>query len=140
MSETLSNQTETSEIQEIARATFAEWNKALQTKDPAAVAALYTPDNDFLPTLSPEFKRGQDGAEAYFKHFLEKNPSGEIVEDNVQQLGSDALLHSGMYNFTVGPAGSRQVVEARFTFVYKKNENGEWKIAHHHSSLKPQGN
>jgi hypothetical protein len=57
----------------------------------------------------------------------------------VQQLAPDALLHSGMYNFTVGPADARQVVEARFTFVYVKNENGEWKIAHHHSSLKPQG-
>jgi hypothetical protein len=28
-------------------------------------------------------------------------------------------------------------VEARFTFVYSRDEEGEWKIVHHHSSLKP---
>ena len=136
MNETPSNDLESAEASEVARAMFEKWNQTLATKDPAAVAALYTADNDFLPTLSPDFKKGTAGAEDYFKHFLEKNPTGEIVADAVQQLGPDAILHSGMYNFTVGPAENRQVVAARFTFVYKKVD-GEWKIAHHHSSLKP---
>lgn len=136
--ETLSDDLDTLDIKEIAHANFDKWNQTLLTKDPAAVAALYTSDNDFLPTLSPDFKRGIAGAADYFTHFLEKNPTGEIVEDNVQELSPDAILHSGMYNFTVGQEDNRQVVEARFTFVYKKDGDGEWKIAHHHSSLKPQ--
>jgi len=42
-----------------------------------------------------------------------------------------------MYNFEVDSADGRQIVEARFTFIWKKNEPGEWKIIHHHSSVKP---
>jgi len=123
---------------ELARTNFEIWNKALQTKDPKAVAALYDEANTFLPTLNGEFKQGQEQAEGYFEHFLQKDPSGEIVQDACQPLGPDTYLHSGMYNFTVGPEGDRKVVEARFTYVWKKDAAGNWKILHHHSSVKPQ--
>jgi len=44
-----------------------------------------------------------------------------------------------MYNFEVGPVDDRKVVEARFSFVWKKDDQGEWKIVHHHSSARPKG-
>jgi len=44
-----------------------------------------------------------------------------------------------MYDFKVGSGSDRQVVEARFSFVWKKDDNGVWKIVHHHSSAKPKG-
>lgn len=109
-------------MQEIARENFSLWNDALQTKDPKEVAKLYSKDNTLLPTVSGEFKKGQAGAEEYFKHFLEKNPTGEVVEDEVQALGTGCYLHSGMYNFEVGPDDNRQVVEARFTFAWEQND------------------
>jgi hypothetical protein len=31
------------------------------------------------------------------------------------------------------------VVRARYSFLYLRDERGEWKIAHHHSSLMPEG-
>ncbi|MFZ2975571.1 MAG: SgcJ/EcaC family oxidoreductase [Candidatus Moraniibacteriota bacterium] len=120
-------------IIEKAHEIFANWNESLQTKDPQKVAALYSKDCTFLPTVSPEFKRGQDGAEEYFHHFLEKDPNGTIVEDAVQVIPAGSILHSGRYDFEVGPENERQIVEARFSFVYKPD--GE--IMHHHSSKKP---
>ncbi len=60
--------------------------------------------------------------------------STEIIQEEVQTLGTDCYLHSEMYNFEVSPDDDRQVVEARFSFVWKKNDQGEWKIVHHHSS------
>ena len=63
--------------------------------------------------------------------------STEIIQEEVQTLGTDCYLHSGMYNFEVGLGDDRQVVEARFSFVWKKDDQGEWKIVHHHSSAKP---
>jgi uncharacterized protein (TIGR02246 family) len=126
----------TETMQEIASRNFGIWNRALQTGNPKEVAALYITDATFLPTVSGEFKKGQYGAEEYFKHFLEKNPRGEIIQEEVQTLGTDCYLHSGMYNFEVGPGDDRQVVEARFSFVWKKDDQGEWKIVHHHSSAK----
>ena len=125
--------------QELAQANFGRWNEALKSRKAEEVAALYDNAATFLPTMSKEFKKGQGGAEEYFKHFLEKNPEGEIVEDEYQPLGYDSYLRSGLYNFSVGPDDARQTVEARFSFVWKKDETGDWKIAHHHSSPLPEG-
>ena len=130
-------------LKELADQTFASWNEALLSRDAKNVAALYAEDASFLPTLNPEFKKSREGAEEYFKHFLEKNPEGEVVEEMVQETAVDGegnptgFLHSGLYNFEVGEPDNRQIVEARFTFLWSKDETGAWKIAHHHSSVKP---
>lgn len=123
---------------EIARKNFQMWNEALQTKEAQKVAELYSEDNTFLPTMSGDFKSGQKGAEDYFEHFLLKNPFGKIVEEKVQPLGENSYLHSGLYNFEIGPAEKREITEARFTYVWQKDKNGQWKILHHHSSVKPK--
>jgi len=126
-------------LEGIAKQNFKTWSESLTTKNPKAVAGLYTEDATFLPTVSGEFKKGQGGAEEYFHHFLEKDPKGEVVEEEVQSLGENCYLHSGMYNFEVNaPEGGRQTVEARFSFVWQKNKSGDWKILHHHSSVKPK--
>jgi len=137
MSEIMGTENKLESIEDIANKNFEMWNEALQIGSPEEVAKLYTEDATFLPTLSEEFKKGQLGAEEYFKHFLEKNPVGEVIKGEVQTLGNDCYMHSGMYNFEVDSDNGRQVVEARFTFVWEKNDQGEWKIKHHHSSLKP---
>lgn len=124
------------QAEQIARDNFNRWNDALQTGVPATVAGMYTGDASFLPTVSPEFKHGAAGAESYFEHFLAKDPVGIIVEDEVQKINDSTILHSGLYNFEVGPEDDRSVVEGRFTFLWIK-EGDKWKIAHHHSSIKP---
>lgn len=125
------------QMEKIARENFAKWNQALLAKDAAKVVELYSADNTFLPTLSPEFKGGKDQAKEYFAHFLLKNPEGEIITDKVQELSENTYLHSGLYNFQVGTEDNRQIVEARFSFVWQKDGAGDWKIIHHHSSVKP---
>jgi uncharacterized protein (TIGR02246 family) len=123
---------------DLAQKNFQRWNSALQTGDASQVAALYTASNTFLPTLSPEFKQGIQGAEEYFTHFLQKQPVGTVIAEEVQSLSEKIYIHSGLYNFAVGPSEQRSIAEARFTFVWIKEDDGQWKIAHHHSSLKPQ--
>lgn len=118
----------------LAQENFRKWSSALLTKDPKKVAGLYSKDNTFLPTVSDEFKKGRNGAEQYFQHFLEKNPKGTVVAEEVQTISEDSYLHSGMYDFEL----TQGKVEARFTFVWQKNEQGEWQIIHHHSSVKPK--
>jgi uncharacterized protein (TIGR02246 family) len=125
-------------VTKIARKNFINWNKALKTKDPKKVAVLYSKDAALLPTLSPEFKTKPCGIKEYFEHFLKKNPVGKIVVSKVQVLGSKSYLHSGLYNFEVGSKGAREIIKARFSFIWKQNRKGEWKIVHHHSSLKPE--
>lgn len=124
-------------MEQTARENFEKWNAALQTKDPQKVAELYTTNSTFHPTMSGNFEFGQEGAEGYFEHFLLKNPFGKIVEDKVQTIDDNSYVHSGLYDFVVGPAEKRETVKARFTFIWQKDENGDWKIIHHHSSQKP---
>lgn len=123
---------------EIARENFQKWNEALQTRDAKRVAELYTADATFLPTMSPDFKSGQQDAEDYFEHFLLKNPFGKIVKEKVQAIDENSYLHSGLYDFEVGQKDNREILEARLTFVWQKDKNGQWKILHHHSSIKPK--
>ena len=123
--------------EEIIQENFSMWNDAVKIGDSKKVAALYAKDATFLPTISGEFKKGQIGAEEYFKHFLEKNPIGKIIQEKSQIIGINCYLHSGMYNFEIGPENNRQIIEARFSFIWKQNSQREWKIIHHHSSMKP---
>lgn len=57
------------------------------------------------------------------------------VIDVLRTFLQDWAEDSGVYEFTMGADGSK--VLARYSFVYVK-ENGEWKIAHHHSSAMPE--
>ena len=116
---------------------FKTWNDALKQKDFEKVAALYSStDLSFLPTVSPKFIRDPHSTKEYFMEFLKKLPDGTITSDNVQSYGEDAYLHTGLYTFMSGPAESRQAVEARFSYMWRKVD-GAWKIVHHHSSALP---
>ena len=127
----------TSEI--LAKELFDKWNDLLQTKDKNNVAAMYSDDATFLPTLNGELKRGVEGAVGYFEHFLTKNPKGTIMESAIQESDDKSMiLYSGLYNFEIGEENAREIVEARFTFAFQKNAEGEWRIVHHHSSLRPE--
>ena len=123
--------------QNIVQRNMKRWMDALLIGKPEAVAAIYTEDATFLPTLFPDFKQGIPGAREYFVHFLEEHPIGTIIESAVQSLGEDAYLHSGLYDFEIDDGeGGRTTAHARFTYLWVQ-EDGGWKIAHHHSSLVP---
>ena len=113
---------------------FETWNSALQTGDPKQVAALYAADAILLPTVSNQVRHNHEEIEDYFVHFLAKGPSGKIDEANIRIFG-DLAINSGVYTFTFADGA---VVTARFTYVYRQNEDG-WKIIEHHSSAMPEG-
>jgi hypothetical protein len=54
----------------------------------------------------------------------------------VDSSGPGWAKDAGIYEFTMGATGDK--VLARYSFVYVY-ENGQWKIAHHHSSVMPEG-
>jgi len=90
----------------------------------------------FLPTLSESHIKTTEGTLEYFDSFLVKKPYGKITDEEVIAAGSSSYLHSGLYTFEVGDEGARSKVDARFSYLWKK-VGDEWKIVHHHSSLKP---
>lgn len=121
----------------IAATNFARWDKALQTGDAAKVAALYAENVTLLPTLAQRIVTDLKGAEEYFVFFGTFHPRVTMLEEYVIDVSEDSYLHTGVYRFTLGPADKRETVDARFSLLWKKVENGEWKILHHHSSRIP---
>ena len=121
------------------QANFQKWNGALQTKDAKAVASMYSEsDLSFLPTVSHKHISKLGCTEEYFENFVMKDPFGTITDDSVQVYESgNAYLHSGLYTFDLGEGGARAPTEARFSYMWRK-ENDDWKITHHHSSVRPE--
>ena len=112
------------------------WLKALGSHDVGAIVALYDADATLLPTFSEKLERGRSAIRRYFDEFVKKRPTGEVVQEHVQELGDGRILCTGLYNFRVGPGDLRETVTARFTFVWRR-KNDDWRIVHHHSSQKP---
>lgn len=117
------------------RGLFNLWNDALATGDPSMVAARYAKQSILLPTVSDEPRMTKETITDYFVSFLTKEPQGVILEGIIRS-GDNWAQDAGVYEFTMGATGDK--VLARYSFVYVY-EGGEWKIAHHHSSVMPEG-
>jgi len=117
------------------RSLFYRWNDALATLDSKNVASRYAKDGVLLPTVSDIPRTDFTGIDDYFTNFLTKKPQGEILESNVK-IGHNYCQDCGIYEFTFGTTG--QKVKGRYSFIYTYEDN-DWKIAHHHSSVMPEG-
>ena len=113
---------------------FNLWNDALATLDPDAVASRYASKGVLLPTVSDVPRTDYDSIKDYFVNFLELKPQGKILDSYVM-TGDNWCKDVGIYEFTMGATGDK--VKARYSFAYVF-EDGEWKIAHHHSSKMPE--
>lgn len=118
------------------RALFYLWNDALATGDSRIVASRYTKSPVLLPTVSDTTRTDFDSVKDYFDAFLLKKPQGEIVDGNIS-IGDGWASDTGIYEFTMGTTGDK--VKARYTYLYVE-EDGIWKIQHHHSSVMPEEN
>ena len=100
------------------------------------VADRYIEKPMLLPTVSDQPRTDFDSVKDYFDAFLLKKPQGKILEDQSSiHIGDGWASDSGIYEFTMGATGD--VVKARYSFNYVQ-ENGQWKIQHHHSSVMPE--
>jgi len=120
--------------EEEVRALFSLWNSALATGDSRIVASRYTKSPVLLPTVSDTPRTDFDSVKDYFDAFLLKSPQGKIVEGHIS-IGDGWASDTGIYEFTMGTTGDK--VKARYTYVYVE-EDGIWKIQHHHSSVMPE--
>jgi uncharacterized protein (TIGR02246 family) len=117
---------------------FDTWNKALATGKPEAVVALYADDGILLPTVSNKVRTNHAEIQDYFEHFLQLKPQGVINEQHIKILDDNTAINDGIYTFTVTKEGKEQKVQARYTYVYEKDDAGVWKIQVHHSSKMPE--
>ena len=115
---------------------FYLWNDALATLDADKVASRYSKKTApcLLPTVSDTPRTDYASIKNYFVDFCQKKPQGTILESYVT-VGHNWAMDDGIYEFALGSTGDK--VKARYSFIYIL-EDGEWKIAHHHSSQMPE--
>lgn len=114
-------------------ALFDRWNASLRTLDPDKVLANYATDGVLLPTVSNKPRTTPEEIRSYFVKFLKKEPQGKI-DRHIIKIGCNVAQDVGTYTFTFKTG---KPVAARYTYVYEW-VNGQWLIAHHHSSAMPE--
>ena len=109
-----------------------KWVTAIKSGDPKQVTSLYHGDGLLLGTFSNKERVWHELILEYFENLLKSPVDVEIVSEHPHALES-AAVNSGLYNFVTGG----KTINARFSFVYHK-DNGDWKIISHHSSVMPE--
>ena len=120
--------------EEEVRDLFTKWDEALATLNPRIVANRYADDPLLLATVSDIPRTDHESIKDYFTTFLQLKPRGKILEGKIK-VGYNWAKDAGVYEFKMGATG--ETVKARYSFIYVW-ENGQWKIAHHHSSAMPE--
>ena len=109
-----------------------KWVGAIKSGDPKQVTNLYHDDGILLGTFSNKERVGHELILEYFENLLKSPVDVEIVSEHPHDFES-AAVNSGLYNFVT----NGKTINARFSFVYNK-DNDEWKIISHHSSIMPE--
>ena len=109
-----------------------KWTSAIKNGDPKQVTKLYDENGILLGTFSPKERVGHELILEYFESLLKSPVEVQIVSEHSHVFESTAV-NSGLYNFIT----DGKIINARFSFVYSKNDD-EWKIISHHSSVLPE--
>jgi uncharacterized protein (TIGR02246 family) len=121
---------------EDANAVIERWSAAYNSNDPEAVAKIYTSDAILFGTVSPIMSEGTQAIVKYFTRIKGSGNQNKLGDRRTIVLGDNAVVVTGFYEFTRMQEGKAVPAPSRFTMVLVKRD-GEWRIAHHHSS--PQG-
>ena len=127
----------TEEQQSVLKA-MDKWIEAITTTDPETVAKLYAKDAVFWGTISPFLRTTPEGRKNYFERFTVLENLNAIYYKPMVRVYGDIAINSGYYTFFYELDGKMMSLPARYTFVYRKDGDGEWYIIDHHSSAVPQ--
>ena len=116
----------------IASELLQKWTSTVKDGDANQVVNLYHDDGILLGTFSNKERVGHELILEYFENLLKSPVEVEIISEHPIVFESVAV-NSGLYNFITGG----KTINARFTFVYQK-DNDDWKITSHHSSVVPE--
>ncbi len=118
---------------EEASAVVDRWSAAYTSNDPEAVVKNYAPDAILLGTVSPVMSVGTEAIRSYFSRLKGSGNKNALGEKRTILIGDNAVLVTGFYEFAGMQDGKLTARPSRFTMLVTKRD-GEWLIAHHHSS------
>jgi hypothetical protein len=115
------------------------WIRILEGYEPSKIVKMYSDNGILLGTLAPKPLIGREEIKTYFNDFVKLHPIGVVTWYYTQRLGFSKLVVDGNYTFEIDHKKARKEVDARFTFIFKRNwlRFGKWEIMTHHSSERP---
>ena len=118
---------------------IAEQAEASFTKgDVKAVMAQYAPGAVMIDAATPNPSADRRVQTAWAQNFVSMQPADyKVVDRQIQLLGPDAFVSSGIETFSVAAGQARPTVSARFTDVFQRQKDGSWKIVNEHVSMPP---
>jgi uncharacterized protein (TIGR02246 family) len=123
-------------------ATTQKWIDTVTSGKPTVVdevVAMYSPDAILWATVSEQKRDTPQEIRDYFEVFAKQPNLKAEGYKPVIRVYDNVAINSGYYTFTYnGEGGQKKVVPARYTFVYRKGNDGKWLILDHHSSALPK--
>jgi uncharacterized protein (TIGR02246 family) len=103
---------------------------ALRTNDPASVSAWWTDDVVYMPANGPVV-RGRAAFDSVLHGLFAANRLTDVVEHTDEILvDRDLAVQLGTYAETLQPPRGAAVIDrGRYTFVWRRQADGTWKVA-----------
>jgi uncharacterized protein (TIGR02246 family) len=120
-----------------AYAVVERWGQAFNEGAAGAVAALYAPGAAIWGTLAQTLTTSPQAIEAYFAEAARAGLRVKLGEHVSSGISGACVIDTGHYEFTRTRDGQTAIIPARYSFVVVKPD-GDWMIAHHHSSILPK--
>ena len=111
------------------------WAHAFNSRHTENILAHYSEKAVFWGTVSPTLR---DEVTEVRDYFIVIGPDARVSLGNQRpRVFGNIAVNTGYYQFTDEKDGIRTKVDARFSFVYERDEAGKWLIVDHHSSVVP---
>ena len=118
-----------------AYAILERWGQAFNTGNADAVASLYAPGATIWGTLAQHLTTSPADIRTYFFEAAQSGLRVKLGPHVLSPISETCAIAAGHYEFTRATDG--QKFPARYSFFLVK-QNGEWMIAHQHSSIVPK--
>jgi uncharacterized protein (TIGR02246 family) len=118
--------------EEQVRSWFGEWNAAMATGDPEAVANRYATDAVMMTTASATPKSTPEEIQEFYQMFLWNRPKAKVLQSLVTR-STHWCKDVGVLEYTMNRGEQR--IRERYSFLYVYDDATGWKIAHHHSAV-----
>jgi uncharacterized protein (TIGR02246 family) len=122
---------------EEANAVVDQWSGAYNSNDPEQVVKKYWSDAILLGTVSPVISEGTEAIATYFARLKGTGNKNAVQERRTIVIDDNAVLVTGFYEFTSMQEGKPVPRPSRFTMLITRR-GSDWRIAHHHSSPRPE--
>ncbi|WP_193763238.1 nuclear transport factor 2 family protein [Methylorubrum sp. Q1] len=118
-----------------AHKTLEQWIAAVEKLSVDDTTRLYTENALLVPTLEDGVPNTPATRRAYFEKFLSQDSLSCKIDLQVDHASGkdDAVLIGGLYTFEIIKNRKKEIIPARFLFVFEEFD-GQWLITGHHSS------